>query len=714
MHRLIILGIVVFAMWLQTPVLRASESSNTLETLKRDQILADFRVANLYSDPDGTIVAVKFWHVPTGAPVFVLLIETVPQAFTWVDAPDDSNKGLPHSLEHLLESKGTKGRYFKLLTDMRLSRSDARTYEDFNYYGYASGAGLEGFFELLHAWLDALYNPDFTDSEAEREFYHFGIATDPTTKKKILVEQGSVYDEMQTGQGSYTYFLELNKRVLGEQNPFGFSSAGFPDEMHGTTVEEIRRFHSKHYHLGPSTGFIFVIDPKESVPSFLERVSRELRPFSKGKALPAPLAGGAKYPINPAASNETKIYPFPGASETDPGEVRFSWKPTRSESPVALKLVQLFFRALAQGERSVLYKALVDSKTRALDSGATTVESEPFLGNSPYFPVWNVGVSGIPGNRVSVKEVEKIRLLILAKIRDISEYPDGSEDLLKFNELVTSYATAWHRFERVWVKNSPNFGERGAQPSWKEYLASLEIDPSFNRSISEEPVWQTVDTQLKFEKNIWHELIERFGLLNTPYATASAPSKHLFEELENQKQDRVKKEIETLIAEYHTGDAQEALARFEHKEIDKAKGIAQIETAVPRPHFTDHPPMTWDDDIKYKQFQLAGSVPVVASIFKRPPTTDIGLSFDLSKIPKRYYGYLPLLPRCFDSLGLREGERVISYSELLAEIRRTFYSFSAGYEFDAVSKRADLTLRVYGANEKEFRSGLNMARRITR
>ena len=102
----------------------------------------------------------------------------------WVDTPALSNRGLAHSLEHLLARKGTKGRYLNLLRIMRLSQFGAASYEDYNLYCLTSGTGMAGFKEQFHAFLDALYTPDFTDIEAEREFYHLGIASDANTKKK--------------------------------------------------------------------------------------------------------------------------------------------------------------------------------------------------------------------------------------------------------------------------------------------------------------------------------------------------------------------------------------------------------------------------------------------------------------------------------------------------------------------------------------------------
>jgi len=67
------------------------------------------------------------------------------------------------------------------------ARSEPSTFQDFNYCGLASGSGLGGFFELFHALLDTLYDPDFTDTETEREFYHFAVTTDSKTKQKKLV-----------------------------------------------------------------------------------------------------------------------------------------------------------------------------------------------------------------------------------------------------------------------------------------------------------------------------------------------------------------------------------------------------------------------------------------------------------------------------------------------------------------------------------------------
>lgn len=687
--------------------------TQSLQTLKKDQFIGDLQVTNLYADTDGSIIGTKFRHSLTGAPIYVLQIETVPQAFIWVDAPDLSNRGLAHSLEHLLSGKGTKGRYLGALTDMRLSKMVAASHQDFNFYSFSSGTGLAGFFDQFHAWLEALFRPDFSDLEAQREFYHFAVSSNPKTKTKSLIEEGAVYDEMLTDQGAYTYFFDMNKRVFGPQNPFGFYIAGVPEEMRKVTPRDIRHFYQAHYRLGPTTGFILVLDPKADALNFARRISQELRGFSgvrKTQMNVVSQSDKPKYPIDPDTAANVKIFSFPGARKMDRGEVRFGWKPAHAQSQTDLRLLQLFLQALCDGDKSVLYKSLVASKTRELETGATRLDSTVFLDNSPSFPSIFVHVFGIPGDRISVDMVEHLRRIVLEKIQEISKYPDGSGALATFNQLVTAYAEGWHHSEKAWVKDAPRFGlDYGTD--WKEHLNYLEMDASFVRSLTDEPVWQQIDSELKSGKNIWYGLIKRFHLLDVPYANAAVPSPELLDELERARQQRIKEKTSQLVERFAAKDDQQALTQFEQEEIAKTKEIEEIAQKVVRPKFTAHPPLTLDDDIQYKQFQI-DSVPVIAALFNRVPSIDIGLSFDLRAVPPKYYKYLPILPRCLDSLGLKNGTQVTPYADLSSQIQKQLNNFSIAYESNPVSGRADLTFRASATSPADFHAALSLIRQI--
>jgi hypothetical protein len=685
-----------------------------LSALKRNQTLSGFRVAHLYSDSSGKIIGAKFFHSSTGTPVFLLQLETVPQALTWVETPVDSNRGLPHSLEHLLVGKGTKGRYFHLLQEMRLSQSAAFTSRDFTAYGLSSGAGVHAFFEVFHALLDALYRPDFTDVEAEQEFYHFGVSGDQG--KRSLTEQGTVYAEQLAIQQRYRYHYELNRLLMGEPNPLSFDSTGAVEEMRNVRPDEIRAYHRKYYHLGANSGFIFVFPPDQDYRVLLERITQQFDEFSKSaNPFPAPATAhladqtmdGPKYTIKPSGNLEPVIYPFPGSNASSASFVHFAWRPVKVESQAELRLLEVFAHGLAGGEDSLLHKAVVDSKTRVFDSGATAVDSALFLDNSPAFPILLIEIGGIPGNQLTPEKMKQLRKLLLSRIQEVAQYADGSESLMEFNRAAAAHIVNLEGAEAVSTREAPGLGLYRMKTDWKAQFERLEMDQSFVRPVAEGPAWRVVREKVNSDRNIWRELIQKFDLLDVPYATATAPSPQLLEQIKSETQDRIKKKIQLLMAQYGTQDEQAALARFEQDGQNKAEQIEKIVAAVPHAHFLKDPPLVPDRQVEYSQFRV-GDVPVIASSFKAPSTIDVGLSFDLRKVPRSYYRYLPLFVKCIDSLGLNKRGQVTPYALLRRRISQNTYALVTGYEIDPIAPRTDFTIRLSVSSKQQLRSALDL------
>jgi hypothetical protein len=378
---------------------------------------------------------------------------------------------------------------------------------------------------------------------------------------------------------------------------------------------------------------------------------------------------------------------------------------------VEVRLLELFVDALGGGEQSLLYKALVDRKTRALDSGVTSVSSWVGEQNSPLYPFVAQWLSGIPGSRITPELIERLRSRIIRTIQEISVYPPHSKELEAFNRLVHSHEHAARRYESVWIRNAPGFGLRQTSAAWKSLLDALEMDPSFNRSLSEDETFRAIEKQLDSGENIWANLIQKFHLLETPYSTASTPSPELLEQIEKNRQERLAAKTKALMQQYNTSDDQQALALFEQDELVKTRQVETIEAKVQLPQLTGHPPLTLDDDIHYRQTTLSG-VPVIAAMFDRSPTIDIGLCFDLRNLPGKYYKYLPLLPRFVDGVGLKEGTQTLTYADVLEQIQRDVYDLSVGYESNALSHRADFAIRASAANPEEFRIALRWIERL--
>jgi hypothetical protein len=123
-------------------------ADNAFEALQANQVIAAFRVESVYENAAGTAMGARFRHGPSGFVLDMLRIQTVPQAFIWVNSPPPSDQGEPHTCEHLLLGKGTKGRYVVSLEDMPLGNSSAFTMQTQTCYHYHTTAGTDVFLRL--------------------------------------------------------------------------------------------------------------------------------------------------------------------------------------------------------------------------------------------------------------------------------------------------------------------------------------------------------------------------------------------------------------------------------------------------------------------------------------------------------------------------------------------------------------------------------------
>src|SRR5687767_1559388 len=69
-----------------------------------------FRVDSVYLDHRDRPMGARFLHRATGFTLDLVQVESVPQAFTWVNTFATSDQGEPHTQEHLLLLRGKRGR----------------------------------------------------------------------------------------------------------------------------------------------------------------------------------------------------------------------------------------------------------------------------------------------------------------------------------------------------------------------------------------------------------------------------------------------------------------------------------------------------------------------------------------------------------------------------------------------------------------------------
>src|SRR5262245_59507302 len=100
-------GLLLFALFLQPA---AATTPSTFDAVDPRTVSHGFKAAAVYLNDAGAAFGARFVHLATGFTLDLIEVPSAPQAFTWVNTPPVSNKGEPHTQEHLLVGKGNKGR----------------------------------------------------------------------------------------------------------------------------------------------------------------------------------------------------------------------------------------------------------------------------------------------------------------------------------------------------------------------------------------------------------------------------------------------------------------------------------------------------------------------------------------------------------------------------------------------------------------------------
>jgi len=166
-----------------------------------------FHAAAVYLDDADQPFGARFVHQKTGFTLDLIQVQSVPQAFTWVNSFPVSAKGEPHTQEHLLMGKGNIGRAFAASQSMTLTEATAFTMQWRTCYSFNTKAGLPVFYDEFKLQLQALLHPDYTDEEIRREVRNFGVSENPATHQLRLEEKGTVYNEMTSSMNNPDWAL---------------------------------------------------------------------------------------------------------------------------------------------------------------------------------------------------------------------------------------------------------------------------------------------------------------------------------------------------------------------------------------------------------------------------------------------------------------------------------------------------------------------------
>ncbi len=269
--------------------------------------------------------------------------------------------------------KGEKGRALGGLERMALVTSTAFTQQTKTCYAFYTAAGSAAFFPQYSATLDALLHPNYTDEEIRREVRNFGLSDSGGALH--LEEKGTVYNEMVSSmdQANRRIYQAALLALYGPNHPESFSAGGLPAALRIIQPSDIRRFHASHYFLANMKSVISL--PKDvTLDSALTQIGAILNKVGD------PPANGQKVMTEnqlpqPRLSDNTGVlrvdYPF--QNDQQPSGAILAWPADRKLTYRDETLLDLFLSNVAGGADTNLYKRLIDSKTREIDTGALGV-----------------------------------------------------------------------------------------------------------------------------------------------------------------------------------------------------------------------------------------------------------------------------------------------------------------------------------------------------
>ncbi|MBF0186325.1 MAG: insulinase family protein [Magnetococcales bacterium] len=164
--------------------------------------------------------------------------------------PEDST-GVAHVLEHTVlcgsERYPVRDPFFMMLRRSLSTFMNAFTSSDWTAYPFAT-LSEKDYFNLLDVYLDAAFFPRLHELDFAQEGIRVEFST-PDDPETPLEYKGVVFNEMKGAMSSPIRVLwELLERTVFPTITYRHNSGGSPERIPDLTWEQLRAFHSRHYH----------------------------------------------------------------------------------------------------------------------------------------------------------------------------------------------------------------------------------------------------------------------------------------------------------------------------------------------------------------------------------------------------------------------------------------------------------------------------------
>ena len=252
--------------------------------------------------------------------VFVGLPSPLVNGYFVVATEATDDKGLPHTLEHLVflgsEEYPFRG-FLDTLSNRCLARgTNAWTATDHTCYT-VSTAGAQGFASVLPVFAEHILFPSLTSCGFTTEIHHVDGKGE---------DGGVVYCEMQGREnGAMDILIRHIQRALFSGSGYSSETGGLMQMLRTLTPEDIRKYHKDYY--TPANLTLIITGPVDHAGTLASLMPLEAKLASHVPSSPAKRPWVDSPPVPPFTTTREEVVEFPDEDEAV-GTVYVCWRST--------------------------------------------------------------------------------------------------------------------------------------------------------------------------------------------------------------------------------------------------------------------------------------------------------------------------------------------------------------------------------------------------
>ncbi|KAN0023417.1 hypothetical protein ACTFIU_011587 [Dictyostelium citrinum] len=320
---------------------------------KYEELSKEFQFIDEFDLPLSKDISIKrFVHKKSGL-TLILNYCPGPKCNASIVVPTESinDKGLPHTLEHLIFTGCNDIPYrefLEVLSNCCLSAPcNAYTAEDHTCYSIDS-IGPEGILTYLPIYLKYVLTPTLKESDFVTEIYHI----DSNGK-----DQGVVLCEMQARENTADDLLEYSMcRDIFEGSGYQYSYGGKTSEIATLNNQMVRDYHGKFYDPKFMTLIVQGCIDIEGLFKVLDKVDYVKSPFHNSEKDADFIPWRDEIP--PLLKSKSSFVPYPSESET--GSVSIGWRGPPIDDIFKITALTVLLRYLQDNSSSPLQQRFIN------------------------------------------------------------------------------------------------------------------------------------------------------------------------------------------------------------------------------------------------------------------------------------------------------------------------------------------------------------------